>query len=207
MSAPTENAPKGFAQQARPIEPRLLLASASPRREELLGILVSSFDIRPADIDERHENAEAAGDYARRLAEQKAHAIALIAPECWVIGADTVVVVDGRCLGKPRDAGQARLMLRCISGRAHQVCSAVSLVGPGRQPETALCVTEVYFDALPEAWIDNYVQSGEPMDKAGAYAIQGGAAAWISHINGSYTGVVGLPLYETAGLLRAAGLL
>jgi len=198
---------KRASQAGPPIDTRLLLASASPRREALLGMLVPSFEIRPADIDERRKTGEAVGAYAQRLAEQKAHAIAGTAPESWVIGADTVVVVDDRCLGKPRDAAQARRMLRSVSGRAHQVYSAVSLLGPGRHRDTALCITEVHFDALPVAWIEYYVESGEPMDKAGAYAIQGGAAAWISRISGSYTGVVGLPLYETAGLLRAADLL
>ena len=205
------NALKGLSQTGQPIDTRLLLASASPRREELLGMLVASFEVRPADIDERRKSGEAAGAYAQRLAEQKAAAIAGTmagtASERWVIGADTVVVLDDRCLGKPRDAGQARRMLRSVSGRAHLVYSAVSLQGPGRHRDTALSVTEVHFDPLPEAWIENYVESGEPMDKAGAYAIQGGAAAWISRIDGSYTGVVGLPLYQTAGLLRVAGLL
>ena len=201
------NALKGLSQTGQPIDTRLLLASASPRREELLGILMASFEVRPADIDERRKSGEAAGAYAQRLAEQKAAAIAGTAPERWVIGADTVVVLDDRCLGKPRDAGQARRMLRSVSGRAHLVYSAVSLQGPGRHRDTALSVTEVHFDPLPEAWIHNYVESGEPMDKAGAYAIQGWPAAWISRIDGSYTGVVGLPLYQTAGLLRVAGLL
>ena len=124
-----------------------------------------------------------------------------------MIGADTVVVLDERCLGKPKDAGQAETMLRKVSGRTHQVYSAVTLIDLEHHRETALSVTEVRFEPLPEAWIEDYVKSGEPMDKAGAYAIQGGAAAWVSGISGSYTGVVGLPLYETAGLLRAADLL
>ena len=195
------NTPKNISSTGR-----LLLASASPRREELLGVLVRSFDVRPANIDERQVSGESPATYARRLAEEKAHAAARMAPARWVIGADTVVVLDESCLGKPQDARQAHRMLRGVSGRTHQVYSAVSLSGPGHW-DTALCVTEVSFDPLPDPWILNYVESGEPMDKAGAYAIQGGAAAWIRRMDGSYSGVVGLPLFETANLLRVAGLL
>jgi len=201
------NTPKGISNKDQPVDSELVLASASPRRRDLLGILVRSFGIRPADIDERQEAGEKPATYVRRLAEEKALAIAGNTSEGWVIGADTVVVLDGRCLGKPKDAGQAATMLRAVSGRTHQVYSAVTLIGSEHHRETALSVTEVRFDPLPDAWIEDYVKSGEPMDKAGAYAIQGGAAAWISGISGSYTGVVGLPLYETAGLLRAADLL
>ncbi|MEX0915081.1 MAG: Maf family nucleotide pyrophosphatase, partial [Wenzhouxiangellaceae bacterium] len=141
------------------------------------------------------------------LAADKARAIADRLPERWMIGSDTVVVRDDECLGKPGDEDQARAMLGSLSGRSHRVYSAVALRGPGAYMETVLSVTEVTFEAIPADWIERYAASGEPLDKAGAYAIQGAAAAWISRISGSYSGVVGLPLYETAGLLRGAGLL
>jgi len=185
----------------------LVLASASPRRRALLTILVAAFEVRPADIDERLEPGEAPEAYVSRLAVEKAGRISEGAPERWVIGADTAVVCDGECLGKPQDENQACEMLRSLSGRTHKVYSAVALTGPGSGVTTALSITSVQFERLPDDWIVRYVASGEPLDKAGAYAIQGQAAAWISAISGSYSGVVGLPLYETAELLRSAGLL
>ena len=185
----------------------LILASASPRRRELLATLVAEFDVRPADIDERPRDGEAPDDYVLRLAREKALAVARTSPRRWVIGSDTEVVRDGVCLGKPRDASRAREMLRSLSGRSHNVYSSVALVGPESSVDTALCVSEVRFGNLPEDWIRRYAASGEPLDKAGGYAIQGQAAAWISRLDGSYSGVVGLPLFETASLLRAAGFL
>lgn len=184
----------------------LVLASASPRRRELLGVLVDDFQVRPADLEERSRPGEAPGDYVLRLAVEKATAIAHSSPDRWVIGADTEVVLDGRCLGKPGDNRQALEMLRSLSGRDHDVYSAVVLVGPDSSIQTAVCRSSVCFEAIPEKWIRRYASSGEPLDKAGGYAIQGQAAAWISRLEGSYSGVVGLPLFETAGLLRQAGL-
>lgn len=191
---------------------RLVLASASPRRRELLEILLPQFEVCPSDIDEAIVPGESPSDYVCRMARQKAEAFDLRLfdgdrDRTWVLGSDTSVVVDSTVLGKPADAEQARLMLRQLSGRVHSVRSAVAL----RAPDNALTVTEsvtrVTFERLPAEWIEAYVASGEPMDKAGAYAIQGAAAAWISDLQGSYSGVVGLPLFETAGLLRPAGLL
>lgn len=187
--------------------PGLVLASASPRRQELLAILVPAFDIRPADIDEQLVDGESPDSLALRLAAEKARAVAMLEPGRWVIGSDTVVVRDGVPLGKPRNRDEACAMLRSLSNHSHRVYSAVALDGPGSEMKTAMSTTEVRFEQLPESWIMRYAASGEPLDKAGAYAIQGGAAAWISHISGSYSGVVGLPLFETAGLLRDAGLL
>lgn len=184
----------------------LILASASPRRRELLAILVADFEVRPANIVERPGTSETPEDYVARLAAEKAREVARISPGAWVLGSDTEVVHEGACLGKPRDPAQACDMLRRLSARSHTVFSAVALVGPDSSTNTALSVSEVRFSALPEEWIRRYAASGEPMDKAGGYAIQGQAAAWISNLNGSYTGVVGLPLFETAGLLRNAGL-
>lgn len=186
---------------------RLILASASPRRRDLLSTLVADFEVRPADIDERPRKGEAPEDYVLRLALEKARAVADDSPQHWVIGSDTEVVCDGACLGKPRDASQACEMLRLLSGRSHMVYSSVALIAPDSSAETALCPSKVRFDEIPEDWIRGYAASGEPLDKAGGYAIQGRAAAWISNLDGSYSGVVGLPLFETARLLRDAGLL
>lgn len=185
----------------------LVLASASPRRRELLAILTPEFTVEPADIDESGKPDESPDDHAVRLAVGKAAVIAGRHRDRHVLGADTVVVSDGACLGKPRDARHAREMLHLLSGLTHEVYSSVALGVRDGPFDTALSVTRVCFEVLPADWIERYVDSGEPMDKAGAYAIQGAAAAWISGIQGSYSGVVGLPLFETAGLLRRAGLL
>lgn len=187
--------------------PLLVLASASPRRRELLAILVERFEVRPADIDERPRQGEAPEDCVLRLAVEKAREIAKTSPQDWVIGSDTEVALDGLCLGKPRDRAQACEMLRSLSGRSHRVYSSVALLGPDSSADTAVNISEVRFETLPEDWIRRYAASGEPLDKAGGYAIQGQAAAWISNLDGSYSGVVGLPLFETAGLLRHARLL
>lgn len=193
--------------QQTPVGCPLTLASASPRRRELLAVLVADFDVRPADIDERQGDAESPEDYVLRLAVEKARAIAVTSPEKWVIGSDTEVVLEGKCLGKPRDEARACAMLRSLSGRSHRVYSSVALVGPDSRATTALSISEVRFAILPEDWLRAYAASGDPLDKAGGYAIQGQAAAWIANLDGSYSGVVGLPLFETAGLLRDAGLL
>jgi len=185
----------------------LLLASASPRRNELLRVLLDEFEVRPADIDERRAGTESPDAYALRLAREKAAAVARKASGRWVLGSDTVVVRDGCCLGKPQDLADAVDTLRSLSGRSHQVFSAVALVGPDQAASTGLSLTRVCFAAMPDDWIQAYAESGEPMDKAGSYAIQGRAAAWVERIDGSYSGVVGLPLYETARLLRDAGVL
>jgi len=185
----------------------LVLASASPRRRELLAILVADFEVRPAAIDERQGDAESPEDYVLRLAVEKARAITGTSPGTWVIGSDTEVVLEGLCLGKPGDEAQACAMLRSLSGRSHTVYSSAALVAPDLSTKTALSVSEVRFEVLPEDWICRYAASGEPLDKAGGYAIQGRAAAWISNLEGSYSGVVGLPLFETANLLRDAGLM
>lgn len=185
----------------------LILASASPRRRELLSILVGEFEVRPADIDEQQRADEAAPDYVMRLALEKARAVAAVSPGRWVIGSDTEVVLEDMCLGKPQDESRACDMLRRLSGRSHRVYSSVALVAPDSSAGTALSVSEVRFETVPDAWIRRYAESGDPLDKAGGYAIQGPAAAWISNLDGSYSGVVGLPLYETAVLLRRAALL
>ena len=185
----------------------LILASASPRRQQLLTELNVPFVCCPANIDESPRAMESPRSLVMRLALSKAQHVAVRHPEAWVLGADTIVVIEDQVLGKPSDASDAMAMLQRLSGRAHQVLSAVVLCGPNGQCEQALSVSQVVFATLDQSWIARYVASGEPMDKAGAYAIQGGASTRIAHLEGSYSGVVGLPMYETARLLEAAGLL
>jgi septum formation protein len=184
-----------------------VLASASPRRRELLARLVGAFDVEPADVDERPGDGEQAASLSSRLARAKAEAIAARRPGAAVLGSDTVVAVDDDALGKPADADDARSMLGRLSGRGHDVYSAIALVTAAGELLEDLAATRVWFAELPPAWVEAYVVSGEPMDKAGAYGIQGAAGAWIPRIDGSYSGVVGLPLYQTARLLRAGGVL
>ena len=188
-------------------ESALILASASPRRRELLAQCGCPFTVRPASIEERVGEQEGAGDYVRRVAEEKARFVHRELPDAWVLGSDTEVVLDGRILGKPGSGHEARDMLKALSGRSHQVFSAVVLIGPDGSCRHRTSVTAVEFGALPETWIDRYARSGAGRDKAGAYGIQNEAGLWIRRISGSYSGVVGLPLYETAELLREAGLL
>ena len=185
---------------------RLILASASPRRRELLSLFDLSFDVEPAHIDESVHAGEAAEDYVRRVAREKALAIHARFGDRFVLGSDTAVVLGGESLGKPADDDEARTMLRRLSGGEHRVLSAVALVAPGGAVSERLSVTRVEFAELPAAWVDRYIASGEPHDKAGAYGIQGAAGIWVRSLTGSYTGVVGLPLFETGELLAEAGL-
>lgn len=185
----------------------LILASASPRRRELLQVFGLPFTVLPANIDEQRLASESASEHVIRIALAKAEAVAHEHPASPVLGSDTAVVLDGQSLGKPADAQEAESMLRALSGRGHEVLSSVALVCPDGRRLTRLSRTEVRFAVLPDRWIADYIQSGDPMDKAGAYGIQNQAGLWIEHIAGSYTGVVGLPLFETGQLLRDAGLL
>ena len=188
---------------------RLILASSSPRRRELLSLLLDSFKVIPADIDESRQPSETPQRYVQRMAEEKAAAVVERLSEPMsntaVLAADTAVVLDDECLGKPCDAAEAANMLRRLSGRVHEVLSSVALMNHKGLLGSAISTTRVWFDVLPSDWIGRYVSSGEPMDKAGAYGIQGAAAAWVHRIEGSYSGVVGLPLFETAALLRKSG--
>ena len=194
----------------------LILASASPRRQELLREAGIPFEVDPAHIAEDQAPGEAPLAYALRLAEEKARAVAIRHPGCYVLGADTIVVVDGEVLGKPVDAADAARMLRQLSGRGHEVTTAVSLVSPshatpsvsGARPkaDTRSSTTKVFFREIAEEEIQKYVAGGEPMDKAGAYAIQGGAAQWADRMEGEYSNVVGLPLQLIAEMLKAGGL-
>jgi septum formation protein len=183
----------------------LILASASPRRSELLSNAGIAFTVEPAHVAEQPLPDEPPLHYAQRLARDKACAIFARHSENVVLGADTIVVVDEHLLEKPRDAADAARMLRLLSGRAHQVITGVCLIAEGYE-QTEAEITEVCFSALSEREIAGYVETGEPMDKAGAYAIQGMASRWVERIDGCYFNVVGLPvprLYRMLQALRA----
>ncbi|EOL8936735.1 nucleoside triphosphate pyrophosphatase [Cronobacter dublinensis] len=180
----------------------LYLASGSPRRQELLGMLGVSFERLVPGVEEQRAEKEAPQDYVTRLARDKARAgVALAARDLPVLGADTIVVLDGDVLEKPRDAAHAAEMLRRLSGQTHQVMTAVALADSLRVRER-LVITRVTFRALTAQDIAAYVESGEPMDKAGAYGIQGLGGCFVRSIEGSYHAVVGLPLVETWELLN-----
>lgn len=182
----------------------LFLASKSPRRAQLLGQLGLRFETIDIDIVEVPLPGEKPEDYVRRLAREKAGAgllqVAAVPGAC-VIGSDTEVVLGDDIFGKPADAEDAARMLRKLSGREHRVLTAVAVVSAAREAE-CVHVSNVRFAALDEARIAAYVATGEPMGRAGAYAIQGCAAAFIEHLSGSFSSVMGLPLHETANLLR-----
>jgi len=191
----------------RPNRPELILASSSPRLQELLREIGIPFQVHAANINEDQMLREDPIAYALRLAQAKAEAVAVQYPQSYVLGADTIVVVDGEVLGKPKDREDAARMLRVLSGRGHEVTTAVSVVAPGTLVETRASTTKVYFRELSEDEIQRYVAGGEPMDKAGAYAIQGGASRWTDRIEGEFSNVVGLPLSLVTDMLRTNGLL
>jgi septum formation protein len=183
---------------------RLTLASQSPRRRELLERLGLELEVRPAHADEAVHPGEPARAYVQRVAREKARAV----PGDLVLGADTAVVLAGEVLGKPADGADAARMLRALSGSSHEVLTAVCLrrgAAPPLELE-AVVATEVDFAPLSEAEIAWYVASGEPLDKAGAYALQGAGGVFVRAVRGSVSNVIGLPLSETAALLRRAGL-
>jgi len=188
--------------------PLIMLASGSPRRRELLQQLDVKFTVAPANIDESIAEGEQPRDYVVRMAREKALAgfeqgLGLMP----VIGSDTIVLLDGEILCKPDSREQAVSMLRKLSGQTHHVYSSVALVKTAGDVLETLNITAVTFSQMPDRWIKQYCQSDEPMDKAGAYAVQGGTGQYICRIEGSYSGVMGLPLFETAELLRRADLL
>jgi septum formation protein len=190
----------------------LVLASASPRRQELLRNAGIPFVVQPIDIPEVPRRAEAPRAFAERMAREKALTVFRQRPDDFVLGADTIVIVDAEILGKPRDAADAARMLRLLSGRRHQVTTGVCLLGPqseteNRQLETGFedvrsATTIVTVDALSDDDIRSYISTNEPMDKAGAYAIQGRASRWIPYIDGDYFNVVGLPVALVYRMLR-----
>jgi septum formation protein len=188
----------------------LILASSSPRRRQLLEQIGLTFTIESADIDERLQPGEAPAKYVQRLALEKAQAVwerhrneDASSDPILVLGADTAVVLDGEVLGKPIDTADARRMLELLSGRTHQVLTGIAAVSRnGMVSEVE--ITQVFFDLIEEPELVHYLMSSEPMDKAGAYGIQGYAARWIPRIEGCYFNVMGLPLARTIALLARA---
>jgi nucleoside triphosphate pyrophosphatase len=188
-------------------KPLIYLASASPRRSALLTQIGVSHEVRPVDVDETIRPGEGPGQYVQRLARSKAAALWSALPSHErraVLGADTTVAVEGHILGKPSNEADCLRMLRLLSDRTHQVYTALSLHHAAGD-ETVLNVSDVSFRALDEAEMRAYWASGEPADKAGGYAVQGRAALFIDRIAGSYSGIMGLPLYDTGRLLEAIG--
>ena len=187
---------------------QIILASASPRRRQLLEQIGVTAVVQSVDIDETQKQNEAVMDYVQRLAMEKAQ-IGFETIEnkqkLPVLGSDTIVVVDGTVLGKPKDRQQAKNMLQLLSGKKHTVHTSVAIV-TYKEKLIATSSTQVQFKALDEQEIDDYVATGEADDKAGSYAIQGRAAQFINNINGSFSGVMGLPLYETVQLLNQCGI-
>ncbi|WP_087016699.1 Maf family protein [Thaumasiovibrio subtropicus] len=182
--------------------PLLYLASASPRRKELLTQLGYAFDVLRVDVAEVRQANENAEQYVQRLSQDKAKAGVAAAEDLRpVIGSDTIVVVDGAILEKPKSYQDSQRMLRMLSGRNHQVMTAVS-IADGAHLLSTLVTTDVWFRDLSESDIESYWQSGEPQDKAGSYGIQGLGGKFVSRIEGSYFAVVGLPLYETDQLIK-----
>ena len=179
---------------------QLILASASPRRKELLGLFRIPFTIRVADIDETMDKEKSPYDEVGRVSRAKALAVPREAGDI-VIAADTIVVCEGRVLGKPRDAEEAVRMLRLLSGRDHQVMTGCTVL-KGGESETFTEVTDLHFRPLCQKEIEKYVASGEPMDKAGAYGIQGGAALFCERMVGDYYNVMGLPVCRLGQTLR-----
>jgi len=188
---------------------RLILASASPRRSELLQQIGIEFDIHAVDMDESMLPGESVLQHVKRLATEKARLGYMLASQpqndMAVLAADTVVDIEGDVLGKPVNSRQAADFLARLSARKHRVHTAVAVIAANTEVSD-ISSSEVEFTALSEQQIRAYVETGEPLDKAGAYAIQGVAAQFIVNLNGSYSGVMGLPLYETARLLSACGI-
>jgi len=183
--------------------PRVILASQSPRRRELLSLVGITHEVRPADVDERYLAGEAPREHAERLAREKATRIR--EPGAIVIGSDTIVVVDGDVLGKPTDVADASRMLRRLSGRSHTVITAVAVAWDGRV-ESDVEEVDVTFHSMSEADISAYIATREPMDKAGAYGIQGFGATIVARVNGDYFAVMGLPLQRLVHVLGRLGL-
>jgi septum formation protein len=190
------------------VEPDLILASSSPRRKDLLNGLRVRFNVVPSTVEEVALNGEAPQDQVTRLALKKAEDVMLRFPGCWVLGADTLVVIDGKTLGKPRDEDEAKTMLAVLADRTHVVFTGYALIH-SRFPENRrirYVRSEVRIRELSHGEIEGYVRTAEPMDKAGAYAIQGIGSGLVESVNGSYTNVVGLPLCEVARDLKDLGI-
>jgi septum formation protein len=187
-----------------PSTPRLVLASASPRRRELLAALGVPFTVRAADVPEELSLHAPAPVLAEELALAKASAVAREEPDALVLGADTIVVLDGRPLGKPASPEEARQMLRALRGRAHEVVTGVAVIARGGVTRTAHAVTRVVMRCYSDAEMEEYIASGDPFDKAGAYAIQHPGFQPVARVEGCYCNVVGLPLWTVRRLLAEA---
>ena len=186
-----------------------MLASGSPRRRELLARLGVRFTIHAPDIDERPQPDEDPVAYVERLARLKARVVSTMwasKPDQIVLAADTTVALSGSILGKPEDAAEAGVMLRALSGRTHHVHTAIAVCAPERPMASSVTTTAVTFRDLSRDEIAAYVATGDPLDKAGGYGIQGDAARFVAHVDGSLSNVVGLPMAQTAALLADAGL-
>ncbi len=201
-SSPPSSAPT--ASEASPA--RLILASASPRRRQLLYEAGIDFAVIPSHTTEEVQPGEFPEAYALRVAREKAQEVAQQFPGSWVLGADTIVTLDGHILGKPKDADDAHRMLRFLSGRTHRVMTAFVLIDEAGTIHThQVVVTDVTFHSLSDEQIHTYVATGEPNDKAGAYAVQGLGSAFVKQVEGSYANVVGLPIGEVLLALQVAG--
>lgn len=189
-------------------KPMLILASNSPRRRQLLGLTGREFLVRPSDVDETPLPGETPDAYVLRLAEDKARATAEHAPaEAWVIASDTTVALEGRILGKPEDAAEARAMLTALRDRMHDVYTAVALFHPASgQMLSEVCHTGVHMRAYTDEEIEAYIATGDPMDKAGAYGIQHAGFSCVDALDGCYASVMGLPLCHLERLMRGVGL-
>lgn len=185
--------------------PRLVLASASPRRRHLLEQLGLRFDVDPAHVDESALPDEAPAAHVERLALEKARSVAARRPEAIVLGGDTVVVLDGVVLGKPGTPAEAAAMLLSLAGREHRVETGVALVAPDGREATAVVGADVRFRPFDRAWAEAYVATEEPLDKAGAYGIQGHGAVLVDSIRGDYFAVMGLPVARVVALLEVLG--
>jgi septum formation protein len=185
--------------------PPIILASQSPRRAELLRMLGFQFDVVPADIDETYTTAETGPAHARRLAREKAEVIANTRTEAIVIGSDTVVVVDEDVLGKPTSQQNAVEMLLRLQGRTHQVATGIAIAAPGRPVDDEIEVVDVKFRAFDQRTAEAYVRTGEPMDKAGAYGIQGYGASLVEWVRGDYFAVMGLPVQRMIRMMERMG--
>jgi len=180
----------------------LVLASASPRRRELLARLGIAFDVVASDVPETPLPGEHPEHFAQRAARDKSVEVARRCPGRYVLAADTVVVIDDTILGKPVDRDDARRMLQALSGRTHRVLTAVALIDPQQRIEELLVQSRVEFRRLTAGEVEDYLDSGEPFDKAGAYAVQGRAQQFVVRVDGSLSNVIGLPMDEVAALLR-----
>ena len=196
----------------RPLGEKFILASASPRRQELLRRLILEFEVIPSDINEACLDDETPAKYVSRIAGEKARAVIgnAAVPErahCWVLAADTSVILDEVILGKPEDAEQARWMLTQLQGRQHEVLTGICLLNPARAIDMVETIrTEVWMKALSPVEVESYIGTGEPFDKAGGYAIQGLAGRFIEKIDGSYTNVIGLPIERLTEMFQEFGI-